>query len=296
MMLGNGCHSCGFTIIELSVVLVVIGLIMGAIVVGRELIHAGELRSTVAQIDLFNTAVGSFKLKYHCLPGDCIEAGAFGFGDPLTPGNGNGRIGLCNEGAGLSCLSGGPAAYLAEMMESTNFWYHLSAAALLGQSFKVASSGNQFTAGIDSPAPRISALSFWQTSPATPRSCGWSVNAETRFHASVGGGRLPGHTLLLFGMTLPPVFGADGVCGYYAADVQAIDAKIDDGLPETGHARGWNQLIDVGNVTQHTSSIGTGGINSLVCIRDDTAPHRYNIEYVGTAQAGGCLLAVKAPF
>jgi len=40
----------GFTLIELSIVLVIIGLIVGAILVGQDLIKAAEIRSTISQV------------------------------------------------------------------------------------------------------------------------------------------------------------------------------------------------------------------------------------------------------
>ena len=40
----------GFTLIELSIVLVIIGLIVGGVLVGQDLIKGAEIRATVAQI------------------------------------------------------------------------------------------------------------------------------------------------------------------------------------------------------------------------------------------------------
>ena len=54
----------GFTLIELAIVLVVIGLITGGILVGQDLIQAGQLRSVISQVEKYETAANSFKLKY----------------------------------------------------------------------------------------------------------------------------------------------------------------------------------------------------------------------------------------
>jgi prepilin-type N-terminal cleavage/methylation domain-containing protein len=80
----------GFTLIELSIVLVIIGLIVGGILVGRELIHAAELRGDIREIDKMDAAVNTFRLKYNCLPGDCANATQFLEG--AYNGNGNGLI------------------------------------------------------------------------------------------------------------------------------------------------------------------------------------------------------------
>src|SRR5689334_20830022 len=60
----------GFTLIELSIVLVIIGLIVGGVLVGQDMIKAAQIRATVAQIEKYNTAVNTFRNKYNALPGD----------------------------------------------------------------------------------------------------------------------------------------------------------------------------------------------------------------------------------
>lgn len=68
----------GFTFIEMSIVLVIIGLIVGGILMGRDLIRAAEVRATATQLERFNTAVMTFKGKYDCIPGDCANPSQFG--------------------------------------------------------------------------------------------------------------------------------------------------------------------------------------------------------------------------
>ena len=46
----------GFTLIELAIVLVIIGLIVGGVLVGQDLIKAAEIRASVTQIEQYNTA------------------------------------------------------------------------------------------------------------------------------------------------------------------------------------------------------------------------------------------------
>lgn len=64
----------GFTLIELSIVLVIIGLIVGGVLVGRELIEAAEERAVVGEIQKHQTAFNMFKLKYNAMPGDYHKA------------------------------------------------------------------------------------------------------------------------------------------------------------------------------------------------------------------------------
>lgn len=69
----------GFTLVETAIVLVVIGLIIGGVLVGRDLIEAARVRATVQQIEALNTAQTAFLLKYNCIAGDCPNGINLGF-------------------------------------------------------------------------------------------------------------------------------------------------------------------------------------------------------------------------
>lgn len=64
----------GFTLVELSIVLVIIGLVIGGVLVGKELIRAADIRANIADIEKLKTTINTFRLKYNCLPGDCLNA------------------------------------------------------------------------------------------------------------------------------------------------------------------------------------------------------------------------------
>ncbi len=70
----------GFTLVELSIVLVVIGLLIGGILVGQSLIQSAALNNTVKQIGQFDAGVIAFKEKYNGLPGDSLYFGGTGEG------------------------------------------------------------------------------------------------------------------------------------------------------------------------------------------------------------------------
>ena len=87
--------NAGFTLIELSIVLLFIALIRASILVGRDLIRTAQLRAAIGQIESLNTALNTFKLKYNCIAGDCASATAVGVGShngQQLNGNGNGVI------------------------------------------------------------------------------------------------------------------------------------------------------------------------------------------------------------
>jgi prepilin-type N-terminal cleavage/methylation domain-containing protein len=67
----------GFSLIELSIVLVVIGLLVGGVMAGKSLIRAAELRRILSQKDEIITTANIFKDKYDALPGDMINATSF---------------------------------------------------------------------------------------------------------------------------------------------------------------------------------------------------------------------------
>jgi prepilin-type N-terminal cleavage/methylation domain-containing protein len=96
----------GFTLIELSIVLVIIGLIIGGVTVGQDLIRSAELQSFVSNINQYKVAVNTFKLKYNALPGDINKAQSYwpSCVDNIAlantcNGDGDGAIEIMNEGA-----------------------------------------------------------------------------------------------------------------------------------------------------------------------------------------------------
>src|SRR5271156_5113213 len=85
----------GFTLIELSIVLVIIGLIVGGVLVGQDLIKAAQLRASITQITQLNTAANSFDRKYNGIPGDFISPASLISGvvnnSATTVGDGDGN-------------------------------------------------------------------------------------------------------------------------------------------------------------------------------------------------------------
>lgn len=101
-------HRSAFTLIELSIVLVIIGLIVGGVPVGQDLIRAAAVRAQISQIEKYNRTVNTFLGKYGALPGDMSDPDATNFGfasrgvSAGQPGTGDGnRVlqGLCGNGS-----------------------------------------------------------------------------------------------------------------------------------------------------------------------------------------------------
>lgn len=276
----SGNKRQGFTLIELSIVLIIIGLIVGGILTGRELIRAAEIRKTISQLEKFETAVNTFKGKYNCLPGDCFFASDFGF-DAATNGNGSGIIGQC---ATSTACSVGAAGGITIYHEYIDFWYHLSAANLLANAvlpYDPAILPQNYRAGIHTPPSAITAARvFSQAGNAFPS--GWVVKADIRYRWLLDPTYeiRPAHHFLLATHAMP--LSAQNNIGYYAsADIYAIDAKLDDGLPNTGRVRAWSLTL-VSDVWPYALANG--------CAVNGT-PVRYSL-----TTTGNCGALFKASF
>lgn len=86
----------GFTLIEMSIVLAIIGLIVGGILKGQEVVNNARLKTQVAQIDAVKSAVFTFQDQFSYLPGDYPGA-ASNLG--ITGGNGNGDGVIATSGS-----------------------------------------------------------------------------------------------------------------------------------------------------------------------------------------------------
>ena len=64
----------GFTLIEIAIVLVIIGLLLGGILKGQELITSARVRNIIAQLDGAKAAVFGFQDRFRALPGDFSQA------------------------------------------------------------------------------------------------------------------------------------------------------------------------------------------------------------------------------
>lgn len=88
-------NQAGFTLVEISIVIVVIGLIVAGVVQGQTLIENARIKSTISEVEDYKAAYVIFKDKYRAHPGDFSLALSLGapFVQPQTgAGDGDGRI------------------------------------------------------------------------------------------------------------------------------------------------------------------------------------------------------------
>lgn len=120
----------GFTLIEIAVVLVIIGLLVGGVLKGQELITNARVRHLILQQDGVRAAYFGFLDRYRALPGDYNQAAAniagIAAGACTGNGDGNGRI----ETAG----SATPGEHILA-------WEHLSKAGFINGSYTCVAAG-----------------------------------------------------------------------------------------------------------------------------------------------------------
>lgn len=80
-------NSKGFTLVELAIVMIIIGLLVGGILKGQELIKSAEVSRAVTELKSMQAAIEVFRSEYRAFPGDMTKASIVL--NPLA-GNGNG--------------------------------------------------------------------------------------------------------------------------------------------------------------------------------------------------------------
>jgi prepilin-type N-terminal cleavage/methylation domain-containing protein len=193
----------GFTLVELAIVLVIIGLIIGGILKGQELIASARMKSTLTDIDAIRAATATFQDKYGGLPGDYFEGQA-----QLGTPNGITWTAPACDGANQRCDGDGLIEGTGITNETLLFWQHLAL-------------GNMIS-GIEVAAAPSTSMGVGV--PAAAIGGGLALQNQNI------GGRTTHWLRLGTGANL-----TTGVATGLQADT--IDSKIDDGRPGTGSVR-----------------------------------------------------------
>lgn len=106
----------GFTLIELAIVLVIIGLLLGGVLKGQELINSAKVKNFATDFRNIPVYIYGYQDKFKALPGDDVHADTHV--NATTPGNGNGAL----EGNWFDVKTQNTEAY--------NFWQHVRLANL----------------------------------------------------------------------------------------------------------------------------------------------------------------------
>ncbi len=86
----------GFTLVELSIVLVIVGLLIGGVLKGKSMIEGTKIKRVKTDVDGIVAAVYSYQDRFNALPGDDAVARTFN-GTAIAVGNGNGLLDTANE-------------------------------------------------------------------------------------------------------------------------------------------------------------------------------------------------------
>lgn len=206
----------GFTLVELAIVMTIIGLLIGGVLRGQEMIRRAQMTNVIKQVDGYEAALHQFRDMYGGLPGDIPNAStripncnATNF---CLNGDGNSRIGVTHDATETG-------DDVSSDQENIQFWKHLVLANLIS--------------GMDPTG-----------NPATP------IWGETFPNAAMGGGfqvieivDAVDQTYGIFVRLQNPATGPIAVNTQGAHAISpirafSIDRKIDDGLANSGSVAG----------------------------------------------------------
>lgn len=223
----NHRSHAGFTLVELSIVLVILGLLVGGVLTGQSLIRASELRSVITEYNNFKTAHNSFRDRYFGVAGDMNNGTAFWGKDNVACTGHTGTTatpGTCNGNGDGNVNPGGAAGGTGEIYR---YWQQLALAGLIAGTYSGnAGSGSNIDSnnGINVPQSKISGA-------------GWSIYSWGVVGVNGGGlGNFEGnyYNTYLLGGDAGNLNERDIVTGPEAWNV---DTKMDDGKPGTGIMR-----------------------------------------------------------
>ncbi len=236
----------GFTLVELAIVLVIVGLLVGGVLVGRDLVAAATLRHFTDQIAKFDAGANTFRVKYHGMPGDIKtdDAATFGFtarSGARGHGDGNGMVEGCG-GAGSNVLGCETALYWRDMWQA-----NLSpAGSVMATDIPVDGTATGFK--VDDYLPvvpfRTGTYSFMYT-----------FNGRNVYHIAAIPSVASDGTLTIQGGITPQ-------------EAHNIDDKIDDGAPDNGAVRAMSSF----------TAYDTGGTpGTTVCINNTLPQLAYDV-------------------
>lgn len=222
-----------FTLVELSIVLVILGLLVGGVLAGQSLIHAAELRAVNNEFTNFKTALGAFREKYFAVPGDMSNA--VKFWGAAAGGTSDGVDGTCSvltssspstgtetcNGDGNGGIGDGGAGNYHEWFRA---WQHLANAGLIEGNYT----------GVPGAAGTFDSVGKQNVPGSRYPSAIWGIRDFSSYTAG-DSDTFPGryHNVIFFGaytsndLAWNPVLKAE--------DAYNIDVKTDDGKPNTGN-------------------------------------------------------------
>ena len=226
----------GFTLIELSIVIVIIGLIVAGVVGGQTIVRQAKVRAVITDYNNVKVALNAFKLEYDAIPGDFNRAQAYW--PAATSGNGNKQI-------------------FHYAQEGAYAWDHLEYAELFPGSFTGAASGPGLEGGVNMPFSSFGgnvAMHFGYVGLAS--SC-HSAGTSPVF------GVIDDINVLYVGTIESASVGCPRDGFLKVSEAHGMDTKIDDGLADSGFLYSLNTSSSNtdGDRCVDKNASGTGGAN-----------------------------------
>ena len=236
----------GFTLVEIAIVLVVIGLLLGGILKGQQLINSARVRNMADQNSGVQAAYFGFIDRFRQIPGDMSPADACAAigtivdqtncgGTPVIGGNRNGRIDTWVEAAAV--------------------WNHLSSAGFLNGSY----SGT----GVSDAATYLGAV---LTGAVPGNAFQQPIMLAYTDDYEAGTGTATVRLAFAFGAGIQPTM------------LRELDVKLDDGSPVTGVMR---PTVSTANNGETGTNMGAALIwsGTPVCVTGEgTATAIYNVD------------------
>lgn len=234
----------GFTLLEFSIVIVIIGFIIAGILMAQTMIRSAHLQNVLAEYDTYVKAVNEFRDKFVGLPGDITNAESMWGSDttcPTTAASTTPHVATCNGDGNGAIGASDTSATLSNSYEWHRAWQQMYAANFIQGRFTgtVSSGGAQeVVPGRNGPGSSVSGA-------------GWSLlyYLQTANNANLWGDQY-GHIMTLGGLrsgsyTTTPVLSA--------GEALALDLKVDDGRPGTGYVRAWRTALQPNCSTSDTT-------------------------------------------
>jgi len=196
----------GFTLVEIAIVLVIIGLLLGGILKGQELITSARVRNLADQNSGVQAAYYGFIDRYRQVPGDMVGSGAGSVCNVV--GNNNT---FCNGGATTTVAGDGNGQLKPnDWGEASAMWAHLSAAGFIQGAYQGGATND---------------ASYTAQTVAPINAFNGRIMVTQSADYQVASGTATTRLLMIMGLQVP------------ANVMSELDRKIDDGSPLTGVLR-----------------------------------------------------------
>ncbi len=245
-----------FSLIELSIVLIIIGLLIAGITGGASLIKSSELRSIMGEARGYAVAVNSFFTQYDQYPGDAsTNVGQSSIAAAL--GDRDNKIEFVNDN---------PTADLV-VAEGVDAWFDLKDIGAIDLALTPLTNGTLLSPGILVPVTNIPGSKI--------KGAGWAFdyNSSTLQNVVV----LTGTTVAYNSSTAPTLINGMNLASpaesknasteiISAPDALSIDSKIDDGKANSGNVQSANQSAAAGEICSTTSTYNVAQGAKKLCV------------------------------